>query len=249
MRIKCIDCGTVYNLPEPKQGILLRCKKCGARFVLDTVRYLDDAVREDQIVSVGPNAAPLEQLARATSRSPAHTVPPAAARGDPQAPPHMPEARDATPWLWGFGLAWGYLTVGLFLPWIDLVLVKMNALNIIQYSFKSGKIELIMVALALLGHMMSLAGGWMVFCTWLSRRTGRVRTLPFAAASLGLLLLLLVNVYVGYARQGKLIFDVLAATFYINVAAAVAAFVCSLMLSRVGSGYRARPPVAWRGRY
>ncbi len=80
MKVKCVNCGTTWSLSDPSVGKVLKCGKCGTKFVLEVVRYLDEpvnSVEPSKPRSVTPQAAsPMDELITAT-KQPAHGYRPA----------------------------------------------------------------------------------------------------------------------------------------------------------------------------
>lgn len=186
--------------------------------------------------------SPFEDMVAVSRQTHGNTPRPAGAGG--YRPPRRPQrstsvVADPTPYLWGFSICWAYMTIGILLPWISFGPLNMNALKLIQSGFKGNHA---FGAIILLAYIGVLAGGWIALGRWLGNRSGLPRILPFSSGAMGILVLFVISGM--YAESAISPFDLLAPTFYLGVAAAVAAFVCSLLLSGTTRATPLRAPGA-----
>jgi len=70
MRVKCVECGTVWALPEEAEtGKVLKCGKCGTKFTLEVARYLEEELIPQ--ATTATRTAPTIPAVRSKIRPPA----------------------------------------------------------------------------------------------------------------------------------------------------------------------------------
>lgn len=155
-------------------------------------------------------------------------------RRPPRAPADV-AAPDPLVYQWIFAACLGYLSLLVFLPWVKFI-VNINAIRIMDLSFHASKAEGMLSGIAILVYIGSLVGGWVALGGSFAGRTGIPRMRLWFGLAGGMLILFCVGWYAATpADTGPIrlsIFDFIAPTFYIGIAAAIGGFIASVIAVR-----------------
>lgn len=154
------------------------------------------------------------------------------------------QSPDPLVYQWIFTVCLAYLSLLVFLPWVKFGPFSINAIRIMDLSFRTSEAGKMLSGIAILTYVGSVIGGWVVLGRSFARGTGIPRMRLWFGLAAGMLILFCVGWFMVPGDTGPIrlsIFDFIAPTFYIGIAAGIGGFVASIIPDRgIGSGTRLR---------